>query len=311
MAAGDDRPVSVERLLFLRSLATRLDGPEAIQIAAAMHDVYFKRGEQLFGIGEASGDVFFVVRGSVTMSAPGAPPWEFDAPAVVGALDSFAGRPRARRGVATSDVHALALSHTDWLAVLEEHHEYACETVQSLAGALSRMRLGLDGDGGFPDPAPDGGPLTSGLNPLEKMLALRRVPLLRAAGAEATLRLCELAEEVELGPGGVLFREGDPCDALHAVAGGVIVIERASPPLRAAFGPGAIVGGAAAMGVGQQPFEARARPSERAVVLQVRKDDVLDVMEDHFGLARSLLGCINAERDELMRRHGTAREPAR
>src|SRR5260221_7029041 len=112
--AGEERPVGVERLLFLRSLATaRMDGPEAIQMAGAMRDVFFRRGQELFAIGEPSGDVFFLVKGSVQMTAPGAPPWDFDAPAIVGAFDSFAERPRARRGVATSDLHALALAHTD------------------------------------------------------------------------------------------------------------------------------------------------------------------------------------------------------
>jgi CRP-like cAMP-binding protein len=303
--AGDERPVGVERLLFLRSLSTaRLEGPEASQIAAAMRDVYFKRGQVLFSIGDASGEIYFVVKGSVQMTAPGTAPWDFEAPAIVGVLDSFAGRRRERRGVATSDVHALALAHTDWLAVLEEHHDYACESVIRLATVLARMRLGIPGDGGYPAPSPTEGALPARLGLFERTLALRRLPIFHDAGVEATLRLCQHCEEIRLGPGEELFREGDPGEGLDVVAGGLVDVQRADPPLSAAFGPGALVGGAASLAPGARSFGARAR--EGAVVLRVHKDDVFDAMEDHFALTRSLLTAINAEREELMRKHGTA-----
>jgi CRP-like cAMP-binding protein len=303
---ADDRRPGVERLLFLRSLATvRPNGPEAQQIAAAMRDVYFRRGQALFSVGDPSGDVFFLVQGSVRMAAPAgspAPPWDFDAPAIVGALDSFQGRPRTRSGVATSDTHALALAAADWLAVLEDNADFARESVLRLAGNLMRMHLEVPDDGGYPTPAADEAAATTGLGFFEKTVALRRIPSLRAAGVQPVVRLAELATEIDLAPGDTLFREGEACDAVFAVASGVIEIERSAPPLRAAFGAGALVGGAAAIGITRYPFGARARGS--AVVIQVRRDDVLDVMEDHFELTRAVLSAINLERGELMGRHG-------
>lgn len=308
MAAPDDQKPGVERLLFLRSLATvRPNGPEAQQIAAAMRDVYFRRGQGLFAVGDPSGDVFFVVKGGVRMAAPpgsAAPPWDFEAPAIVGALDSFLGRPRTRSAVATSETHALALASAEWLAVLEDNADFARESLLRLSGNLLRMHLEIPDDGGFqapPPPAP-GAALAAGLGFFEKTLALREVPSLRAAGVQVTVRLVELATEIALGPGEALFREGDACDAIDAVASGVIEIDRSAPPLRAAFGPGALVCGAAAIGVGRYPFGARAR--DGAVVIRLRRDDVLDVMEDHFELTRALLAAVNAERGELMGRHG-------
>jgi len=307
MAAPDEQKPGVERLLFLRSLATvRPNGPEAQQIAAAMRDVYFRRGQPLFGVGDPSGDVFFLVKGSVRMAAPPgspAPPWDFEAPAIVGALDSFLGRPRTRSGVATSETHALALASSEWLAVLEDNADFARESVLRLAGNLLRMHLEIPDDGGFPAPAVvEGAALTTGLGFFEKTLALREVPSLRAAGVQVTVRLVELATELDLGPGEALFREGDACDALDAVASGVIEVARASPPLHAAFGPGTLVCGPAAIGVGRYPFSAHAR--DGAVVIRLRRDDVLDVMEDHFELTRALMSAVNAERGELMGRHG-------
>jgi CRP-like cAMP-binding protein len=311
MAADDVRSVGVERLLFLRSLSiARHEGPEAVKIAAAMRDVHFARGRELFAIGDASGEVFFLVKGSVQMTAPGTPPWVFVAPAVVGALDSFAGRPRTRRGVATSETHALVLSHGDWLAVLEEHTDFAREVLLGLARMLGRMCLAVPGDGGFRGaPARAGGSAPRALGLFDRTVALRRLPLFSAAGVEATVRLAGLAEEIALAPGDVLFREGDPCDALDVVVGGVIEAARAAPPLEAAFGPGAIVGGASVIALSTQPFGAHAplgahARDEGATVLRMRKDDVLDVMEDHFELTRAMLSAINAERDDLMGRHG-------
>jgi CRP-like cAMP-binding protein len=304
MAAEDERQLGVERLLFLRSLSpTRPNGPEAVQMAGAMRDLHFRSGQQLFAIGDPSHDVFFVVKGTVRMTAPGSAPWDFEAPAVIGALDAFASRPRTRAGVATSDTHALALAHTDWLSVMEEHFDFARESLMRISSGLSRMRLGLEGDGGFPEPAPAPGTLAPGLSLFEKTVALRKLLIFRAAGVQATLRLAALASTHPLAPGDVLYREGDPCETLDAVLGGVVAIERADPPIRAAFGPGALVGGSAAIGTPEAPYTARAR--EASLLLRLRKDDVLDVMEDHFALTRSIMSSVNAERSELMARHGT------
>jgi CRP-like cAMP-binding protein len=303
MAAGDERPVGIERLLFLRSLSMGAgEGPEVLQVAGAMREVFFERAQEIFAIGDPAGDIFFLVRGSVRMTAPGAPPWDFDAPAIVGVFDAFAGRPRSRRAVATSDLHALSLAYADWLAVLEENHELACEAVLRVAAMLRRTRLGIAGDGGHDPPAP-AGPAAAGLGSFARTRALRRLPILRDASVEVTLRLAELAQEIDLAPGEVLFREGDPGETLSAVASGLVAVERADPPLRAVFGPGALVGGAAAVGLGPHPFTARAELP--TVVLRLHRDDVLDLMEDHFDLTRGLLSAIGAEREELMRRYGT------
>ena len=63
------------------------------------------------------------------------------------------------------------------------------------------------------------------------------------------------------------------------------------------------MGGAATIATPQAPFTARA--AEASLVLRLRKDDVLDVMEDHFELTRAIIASVNAERSELMARHGT------
>jgi CRP-like cAMP-binding protein len=305
MALDDQKP-GVERLLFLRSLAmVRPEGPEAQQIAAAMRDVYFRRAAQLFGVGDPSGDVFFLVKGSVRMAPPPgtvAPPWDFEAPAIVGALDSFLGRPRTRSAVATSETHALALAAADWLAVMEDNADFARESMLRLSGMLLRMHLEIEGDGGYAPPSATGAAIATGLGFLEKTIALREVPPLRAAGVQVVVRLVELATEIDLGPGDALFREGEACDAVDVVASGVIEIERSAPPLGAAFGPGALVGGAGALGLVRYPFGARAR--DGAAVIRLRRDDVLDMMEDHFELTRALMSAVNAERGELMGRHG-------
>ncbi len=307
MAHEDDPRLGVERLLFLRSLAaSRPGGPEAAQLAAAMRDVYFDRGQRLFAAGEPSGDIFFVVRGAVRMEAPGEAPWDFEAPAVVGALDSFAGVRHTRTGVAARATHALALSHEDWLAVLEDSSDFTRDFVLRRSAALLRMHLGLAGDGGYGAAAPPAARLATRLGLLDRTLALQELPVFRAAGVQATLRLAELATEIDLEPGETLFGEGDEASAVDVVAGGVIAVERVAPPLRAAFGRGSLVGGAAAVGALRQAFTARA--VEGAVVLRVRKDDVFDVMEDHFELSRALLGEINAEQRALMARHGKLEE---
>src|SRR5260370_19310301 len=107
MPAESERAFSVERLLFLRSLPiAKPNSVAAQQIAASMRDVYFRRGERLFSLGEPADHIYFLVAGSARMSAPEAKDWDFDAPAVIGALDAFVQRPRTRDAIATTDTHA-------------------------------------------------------------------------------------------------------------------------------------------------------------------------------------------------------------
>jgi CRP-like cAMP-binding protein len=159
------------------------------------------------------------------------------------------------------------------------------------------------GDGSFPksDPSPPGMP-PSGLNLFERVLSLRAAPLFHNAGVQATLLLAEASKEIDLDPGEKLYAKDEVIDCIHVVAGGAVRVEREEPVLRASFGPGAWVSGGSALGVERAAFDAYA--DGPAVILAIDREDLFDIMEDHFDLTRSLLAGFNLERERILDEHG-------
>ncbi|HVY47845.1 MAG TPA: cyclic nucleotide-binding domain-containing protein [Minicystis sp.] len=293
----------VARQLFLRSLGsvgtvTSAASGLASQLARVMRDARFEEGETMFAAGAPVSEVFFLARGEAEMRAPGLAPWRFAAPAVLGAIDALHGRPHQRDAVATTTVHALALRHEDWFDALEEHFDVARENLERIATDLVRLHRELAPAGGFGAAEPDTGPAVSGLNVVERMLLLREVPSFAVATVQTLARLADVAEEVEL-PAGRRFHEaGEPSTVVHVVASGLVEVEDPSSSLVARFGRARPVGGAAALGVPRRAFHAKAvAPS---VLLALRREDLHDVMEDHFDLTRSLMIGLAAERESAM-----------
>jgi CRP-like cAMP-binding protein len=91
---------------------------------------------------------------------------------------------------------------------------------------------------------------------------------------------------------------GSKQGCILVVARGVVELERDAPEFSARFGPRSIVGGIAAFG--EDLRSAKFRALTPALLLRIRDEDVIDVMEDHFDLTRALLRHSNLERERLM-----------
>ena len=130
----------------------------------------------------------------------------------------------------------------------------------------------------------------------------------KRAGIQALVSLAPVADELRISAGDTLFSAGEVTGVFFVVARGLIELEREQPLRHYRFGPGSIVGGSAAFGDVERLYTARALRD--TVLLRIREEDFFDVMEDHFDLARSVLGYIAQERErvveELERRKPTA-----
>jgi CRP-like cAMP-binding protein len=91
---------------------------------------------------------------------------------------------------------------------------------------------------------------------------------------------------------------GSKNGCLLIVARGVVELERENPPLSARFGPRSLAGGIGSIGEDMRAMKFRALTP--ALLLRVRDEDLIDVMEDHFDLTRSILRHANLERERLM-----------
>jgi CRP-like cAMP-binding protein len=264
-----------------------------------MRDERFPAGAVIYNRGDPSGQIYYVMRGEIELSAPDVETWTFTPPSVIGILDVLQDRVRERTATALTDVDALVLSAEDYFDVIEDNFEFARTAVCNVSANLHMMSLGLAPTGGFPEPA---GPLlpppARPLNVVERTLALHEAPAFRAASVQGVTRLAGVAEEVRFSEGEVIWRFGEPCTALMVVARGLVQIRREDPRIEARFGAGSLVGGYATIGHDIHQYETTALAS--SVALRVRKEDFFDLLEDHVEVTRSVLAFLAVERERVL-----------
>ena len=323
MPERDDRSSRIEKELFLRSLqftrTGRATGMGAIAetMAARMRTAVFPAGTTLYRAGEAAQFVYFIKRGLVELRKDGEEPWIFRDREIIGILDVMKDQARGRSAVATTDTVALVVGADDWFEILEDNFDVTRNAISNIARGLHDLSLQLPPTGGFPLPSPDDTdvrPIHS-LDTVERIIALRDIPLLVRAGVQSLTDLAASLEERRLAAGDVLFRSGDPSEGFFLVGRGLVEIGCENPTIRAGFGPGEVVGGYGAIALNHQAFDAAARiPS---LVYRLGLEEYYDLMEDHFELARALFAQMAVAREDLLRRvaerkrlTGGAQDPA-
>jgi CRP-like cAMP-binding protein len=291
--------MAIERELFLRSIGGAPVQPGiAQQLARAMSDASFRAGEVIYRAGDFTRRIHFVTHGEVELTIDGGESWRLLAPAVIGVLDVNMRRPFSRTATAITDVRALVLGADDWLEVIDENFDYATAVVLRLAADVHRLHLTLSPGGGFQEPLPPSDDEPHALNIQERTLALLPVSCFQFAGIQALATLATGAVERSLERGERLFTLDEPASSFFVVARGVVQIERATPLIQARFGPGSIVGGGAALSFVAQQYTAQAE--SRAVVLEIRREDLIDALEDHVEMVHAMFAGLGSERERIM-----------
>ena len=290
------------REIFLAGFMAGLP-PENVKWAAArlsqnMSDVRLAAGEVLYRQGELPDAHFFVVSGEIRLEADGAPPWLLSERSLVGTLDITLERPRARNAIAARDSFLLRMPAGDWLDMLEDNFALTLRAVQGLANGLHRLRVELDDFDADLDIPASMQMRTGALGVVERVLMLRGVGLFAGAEVQALTNLAAHAQDVSYGPGEALVERGKPIDSMFVVVSGEVTATRADSARAERFGPGMLVFGPAAASSVDLTFDVRTAMGARA--LRISLEDYLDVMEEHFGLARSTLKALAAEREALV-----------
>jgi CRP-like cAMP-binding protein len=124
------------------------------------------------------------------------------------------------------------------------------------------------------------------MNLIEKVFLLQQVDLLQGARSAHLALLASIAEEVEVEPGTVLIRQGEPTDALYVVIRGAVELRGAGEQLLVArdgtpFGTWALID--------ESPSLFSARAVEDTRLLRITRSDFYDLLADHHELALGLL----------------------
>ena len=131
-----------------------------------------------------------------------------------------------------------------------------------------------------------------------KLLVLRSAPALSMAHIQALTLMAEIAEDVTYEPGESVFSEGEPPGATYFVARGRVELVSARLEVPVVYTAGALVGGYAALAEGPRLVSARAL--DRSTLLVLRNEELYDLLEDHFELARSLIAYMASERSRIL-----------
>ena len=122
--------------------------------------------------------------------------------------------------------------------------------------------------------------------PLERMLHLKRVPMLSGLPSAEVAVLADAAAERRFPRGSVVFREGEPVGAVHFVVRGALgALRKGTPAGR--IGPGGTIGGLALLARG--PLGSEVVADEETLTLELDADAVVEVLEDRFPILQHIL----------------------
>jgi CRP-like cAMP-binding protein len=121
------------------------------------------------------------------------------------------------------------------------------------------------------------------------MLALHRAPAFPDESMDALAELAGHVQQVSLEEGDVLWNAGARAEGFWVVCSGAVELTWA-PATRLTVGPGGVPGLVETLA--DRDFACEARAIERTTLLSVAIDPFMDLIEDHFELASSLLGWL-------------------
>jgi CRP-like cAMP-binding protein len=136
--------------------------------------------------------------------------------------------------------------------------------------------------------------------PIERLLYLKRIPVLAGLPASELLTIADAADERFFPKGSVVFHEGDKAISMHFVVEGALAQYRQDRRL-GVVGPGG--------GLGALPLLARATMASKAVAerdtltLEIDADAVAEVLEDRFQIVQYLHRELSRQTLELLRRY--------
>lgn len=263
----------------------RLGPVDAVALSALAEERLVPRGTALVRPGRVE-QACFIVDGALRVTARGQTRLA-GAREAVGVLELLAEDPDGLEAIAESDVRALSISRDAFMDFLADSFTAAQETLR----ALARRVVELARTGPIftwpSSPAPRMARPTGPLGYADKLLcvhgALRHAPRKLAATAE----LARITVERRYQPGELLWRAGDSSDSGAIVVSGEIECTPDGGAASFRFGPGVPVGGLEALA--RVPRWYHAVAASELVTLELLRDDMMDIFEDHMDLTVDLM----------------------
>lgn len=281
-----------QRFLFLRTMPAFAEiPPEVAQVVAAnTRPRTFSKGEFLYRSGSPAVEVQYIVRGECEIIRNGKPVRRLGPRGVVGGISALAEGDQGYDCVALRDMQTLAIKVEDSQEIFEEHFVLLKRVLRGTSREVLEGRRKLGARAGF---GPVAEPFAFPERPfdlVERMAFLRKTFSFGESEIDAIADLARDVQEVHLPKGEVLWNVGDRSTYFLLPLRGVIDCRATDPDQHFQLGPGDSVGAIDSMADERRWY--RAEVVEDLVAFRIDTEVLLEVLEDHFTMATSLLKAI-------------------
>jgi len=283
-----------QRFLFLRTMPGLAEVPPEVSqvIATNTRERFFPKGEYLYRSGVPALEIQYVVSGECEIIRNGRPVRRLGARSVVGGVSALAGEELGYDCVALEDMVTLAITVEDSQEIFEDHFVLLKRVLRGTSREVLESRRKLGQSAGF---GPVSEPFAFPDRPfdlIERMAFLRKTFSFGDSEIDAIADLARDVQEVHLPKGEVLWNIGDRSTYFLLPLRGVIDCQATNPDQHFQLGPSDSVGAIDAMADERRWF--RAEVIEDLVAFRIDQESLLELLEDHFTMAMSLLKSIAA-----------------
>jgi CRP-like cAMP-binding protein len=279
----------VERALWLRSAPpfTGLRARLLAALAQLTHEDLVRAGRSVRPLGRVSRSVRFLMDGRLRAHVEGGATQVLEAPQVIGLTELLAGRDLRAGLTADTDVTILTVGGAQMIDLLEEEFTLVTQVRRGLGRALAAAQAARADWAPEAAAAPPPAPHPDLDQFVDRMLALHNVPLLRRFGVAVLATLLRDEAACRLAAGDIIFRCGDAADRLVVIGDGRVV---GTMPDGRTFGagPGVLLGDNEALTA--LPYACTVAAETAATIIALDPRVIWDAAEDHFHVARALLG---------------------
>ena len=281
-----------QRFLFLKTIPAFADMPSEVAqvVAANTRPRAFRKGDYLYRSEVPAVEVQYIVRGECEIVRNGRPVRRLGPRSVVGGISALAGEEQGYDCVALRDMLTLAIKVEDSQEIFEDHFVFLKRVLRGTSREVLDARRKLGPRAGF---GPVGQPFAVPGRPfdlVERMAFLRKTFSFGESEIDAIADLARDVQEVHLPKGEILWNVGDRSTYFLVPLRGVIDCRATDPPQRFELGPGDSVG--AIDSIADERRWYRAEVIEDLVAFRIDAEVLLEVLEDHFAMAISLLRAI-------------------
>lgn len=290
---NEDRARRVSREMFVAAFGPLGEAESWLieRITAVLEERIVRAGEAVYAQGDPPSWIHFMHDGRVRMSRKDGPAWTLQGRWVLGIYEGVQDVPRVATAIAETDLQLLRTPTGSWLEVIEDSFDLTRGSI--LVAARSAMELEQRLAVPY-SPARVVPSIRRASTLIEKLTFMLDVPMLRGAGVQALADLASDTQEETFDAGQVVLERGAGRDHLVFVVDGAVRAERSNPDVVHSYGYAQVVFGAASLGPWSAAWRAVATVPTRTLSVPIEAG--FDAMEEHFDLARSVLGALATHR---------------